>query len=83
MLYGLLPQDQAKKALERKQRRGQTLKYSTLGNSSTPSQLSNEALKNLTPILNDKGKNKKVDSKSDNDNDDILHKIQIKKKLKA
>jgi len=78
MEYGLLPLDQAKKALERKQRRGQTLKYGTLGRSSIPSQLSNRVLKNLTPIFNDKGKNK-----SDNDNDNFPYKLQIKKKLKA
>lgn len=92
MEYGLLPQDEAKRALERKQRRGQSLKHGTPSKSSTPSRLSNgsPARKKSTPVSNgkgkdvgtsSKGKNKRVDSESDSD--EFVLKTRVKKKLKA
>ncbi|KAG0578968.1 hypothetical protein KC19_4G063400 [Ceratodon purpureus] len=94
MEYGLLPQDEAKKALERKQRRGQSVKHGTPSKAaSTPLRLSNgsPAVKKSIPISNGKGKDvgtsskgkkKREDSESDSDHD-LLQKARIKKKLKA
>lgn len=89
MAYGLLPQDEAKRALQRKLRRGHSLKHTTPSKSSTSSsRLSNGSpeRKKSTPVFKDvgassKGKNKRDDSESDSD--EFLPKTRPKKKLKA
>lgn len=94
MEYGLLPQEEAKKALECKQRQGQSLKHSTLKRTpSTPLQLSDgyPGIKKSTIIFNGRGKDvetslkgKKKRNNSESYSDyDFLRKTWTKKKSKA
>ncbi|XP_024391890.1 uncharacterized protein [Physcomitrium patens] len=93
MEHGLLLHDEAQKAFERKQKKGQSSKHGTISKFSIPSRLSNGSpgVKKSIPVSNgkskeggssSKGKRKRECFESDSD-DDFLAKVAIKKKSKS
>lgn len=89
MEYGLLPYDEAKKAFERKQRRGPQPKNGTpVKSSSTPLKISNGSVA-VRKLSNSNGKGKEVTTtkgkkkREENDSDDDFLQPPARKKLKS